>query len=236
MIFVLPDLPTLLPYWDKEIEVNIGLWQPYKIDYEPVSSNFIFGERFASIAELAFELESELLLLRSHDSGYCGALARGTLGRPRIQGEDQEGFCVVFSYSSQMENAIGRLIENESQLLAGISLCSVNDERSLIDEFKVILLASILPLDDEDAFLTRLESALRESLSSGGHGLSFFAEKFGYRRFSIPYETENLTQVKISAMLFEFEMEETLEVLGPIPEVTLQENDDEDNSEFKVSF
>ena len=216
--------------------MNIGLWQPYKIDYQPVSSNVVFGERFASIAQLAFELESELLLLHSDVSGYSGALARGTWAQPHNQGDDREGFSAVFSYSSRLEVAIGTFIQNESELLAGISLCSVNDQHSLIEEFKVILLASVLPLDDEEAFLIRLESALKESLPKGGHGLSFFAEKFGYRRFSIPYETENLTQVKISAMLFEFEMEETLDVLGPVPEITLQEEDGDENSDSKMSF
>ena len=47
-----------------------------------------------------------------------------------------------------------------------------------------------------------------------------FAEKFGYRRFFIPYETDNPVDLEISRLLYEMEFEETRKWVGPSPEVS----------------
>ena len=45
--------------------------------------------------------------------------------------------------------------------------------------------------------------------------------KHGYRRFSISYETDNLTQMRITQALFDLELDETRELIGPAPEMKL---------------
>jgi len=50
--------------------------------------------------------------------------------------------------------------------------------------------------------------------------MPFFAEKFGYRRFFIPYETDNPVDLEISRLLHEMEFEETRKWVGPSPEVS----------------
>jgi hypothetical protein len=59
--------------------------------------------------------------------------------------------------------------------------------------------------------------------TSDNGSCSFFAEKFGYRRFSIPFETDDVTSLAISRILFDFEMDATRALLGPPPEALLPE-------------
>jgi hypothetical protein len=59
-------------------------------------------------------------------------------------------------------------------------------------------------------------------------GTSFFAEQFGYRRFSIPFETDDVTELSITKILFDFEFEATRNVVGPPPEVAFPSHSFED--------
>jgi hypothetical protein len=53
--------------------------------------------------------------------------------------------------------------------------------------------------------------------------MTYFAEKFGYTRFFIPFETDNATNLQISRYLYEMEFDETRRSVGPSPEVSLPE-------------
>lgn len=210
-----------LPYWDQSVDLEIASWVPYRIDFAPVSVNALYSERLASIARLAFGLGSELFYLRSPESGYVGTMARESLIDPDKNSERASVFTIVFSYSSSIEKVLGGLARDQLNVYAGLTLCGIWNRFFLVDECKVVAVASDDPRFDEESFLESLEQALRQSSEVKNSNLAFYAERFGYRRFSIPYETDNITQMEISQLLFEFEMEETLEIVGPLPEVSL---------------
>jgi hypothetical protein len=109
-------------------------------------------------------------------------------------------------------------MDEESDLEAGVSFCCLWDRDILLESFKAIILVSSNPFFDENEFLSRLAALLEKNTSSEAN-LPFFAEKFGYRRFFIPYETDNLVNLEISRLLFEMEFEETRKWVGPSPEV-----------------
>ena len=218
-------MPSSLPYWDQNVDLEIVSWLPYRIDFTPISVNALHSERLASIARLAFGLESEFFYLRSPESGYVGTMARESLIDPDKNSERTGGFTIVFSYSSSIERILDSVARGQLNVYAGLTLCGIWDRFILVDECKVVAVASDDPQFDEDQFLDNLEQALKQSEEVKNSNLAFYAEKFGYRRFSIPYETDNVTQMGISQLLFEFEMEETLEIVGPLPEVSLPSGD-----------
>ena len=198
---------------------------PYGIDFNPVSVNALYSERFANIARLAFGFGSEFFYLRSSGNGYVGTMARESLMYPDKNSEDADGFRIVFSYSPSIERILESVARGQLNVYAGLTLCEIWDRSVLVDECKVVALASDDPLFDEDQFLNHLEQALKQSEEVQNSNLAFYAEKFGYRRFTIPYETDNVIQMEISQLLFEFELEETLEIVGPSPEVFLPSSD-----------
>lgn len=218
-------MPSSLPYWDQNVDLEIASWLPYRIDFTPISVNALHSERLASIARLAFGLESEFFYLHSPESGYVGTMARESLIDPDKNSERTGGFTIVFSYSSSIERVLGSVVQGQLNVYAGLTLCGIWDRFVLVDECKVVAVASDDPQFDEDQFLNNLEQALKQSKEVRNSNLAFYAEKFGYRRFSIPYETDNVTQMEISQLLFEFEMEETLKIVGPLPEVSLPSAD-----------
>jgi hypothetical protein len=87
-----------------------------------------------------------------------------------------------------------------------------------LENMKVIVLVSDNLLFSEDAFLADFESMF-ENEARVSSSISDFAEKFGYRRFCMSYETDDLTQLRISKLLYEMELPETRQMVGPSPEM-----------------
>jgi len=131
------------------------------------------------------------------------------------------GFTMVFTYSERMEKAIIPVLREYPGLKAGLTLCGIWSDNVLVDECKVIMLISEDPFFDEVKFFNSLQKVFQAFTGRDHSNLSFFAEKFGYRRFSISYETDNLTQMRITQALFDFELDATKEVIGPAPELKL---------------
>ena len=111
------------------------------------------------------------------------------------------------------------LIEPQGDVEGGVSFCTLWDRDIILESFKAIILVSGNPFFSEDDFLDRLGVILEKSASSHAN-MPFFAEKFGYRRFFIPYETDNPVDLEISRLLYEMEFEETRKWVGPSPEVS----------------
>jgi hypothetical protein len=127
---------------------------------------------------------------------------------------------MVFGYSRVMEALLHLVAKASLEVKAGVTICGVWDGEVLLDESKVIALVCDNPLFEEDKFL----EALRDVMSKAGgekRQASFYAERFGYRRFSIPYETDDVQQLAISQLLHDFEFEETRSIVGPRPEIPL---------------
>lgn len=211
----------VLPYWDRDVDLDIAPWVSYSLDFAPVSINSMHSEQLRSIAASALEVGSEFLYLKSLRSGRVGTLFPDHLIDPERDAGLRLGFSMVFGYSSVMETLTHLLAQSVPGLKAGLTLCGVWDRFMLLDECKVIALASENPFFDEEPFLNMLTEALQKAAGKNTFS-AFFAERFGYRRGAISYETDDVTQLAISQLLFDFELEETRKIVGPLPQVALE--------------
>lgn len=214
-------MASILPYWDQNIELDIVPWIPYGKDFSPVTVNSMYSQVLGNVAGLAFEMNSEFLYLRSFLNGNVGTMARQNMIDPTRNKGLELGFTMIFTYSEPLEKALLPLLKDFRSMKAGLTLCGIWSDNVLVDECKVIMLVSEETFFDEAEFLESLQASFRQSSGRKDSNLSFFAEKFGYRRFSISYETDNLIQMQITQALFDFELEATKEVLGPAPELPL---------------
>ena len=213
----------MLPYWNSDLDLEIASWFPLGVDYRPVSSSQ--HPRLRRIASRCLGLGSEFLFMSSPMEGCSGSLMRDSWAAPdeiiRL------GFMMVLGYSQGMERMVELALDGMKRqgdgedLSAGVASCSLWHEGTLMGVVKVIALVSGEPFFDEDGFLDGFDKTLSESGVEAGldSDLSFFAERFGYRRFSLSYETEDPLQLRISQLLYEMEFSETRQMVGPSPEV-----------------
>lgn len=214
-----PGGGSLLPYWDSNVDMEIAPWFPFGVDYKPVSVNAHHSGILTDIAALSLRLNSEFFSLTSLKSGYAGTLLRDSMFVPGKHPRLGLGFTMLFGYSRPMEDLVSSLQSEDGEIEAGVSFCCLWDRDILMESFKAIVLVSGDPFFNEDGFLSRLAEALARRASTQA-SLPFFAERFGYRRFFIPYETDNPVNLEISRLLHEMEFEETRKLVGPSPEVS----------------
>jgi len=101
---------------------------------------------------------------------------------------------------------------------AGVAFCSLWNKTLFLENIKVIVVINDSFFFNEEDFLTDFESMFKD----GGvdrSNIPYFAEKFGYRRFCMAYETDDLLQIRISKLLYEMELPETRQMVGPSPEM-----------------
>jgi len=214
-------MTSVLPYWDQNIELDIVPWIPYSKDYSPVTVNSLYSPLLGTVAGLAFELQSEFLYLRSFQDGNVGTMVRQNIIDPgRNRGIDL-GFTMVFTYSELIESSIVPLISEFPGLKAGLTLCGIWSDNVLVDECKVVMIVNEDPFFDEGEFFKSLQRSFQSFSGKKNPNLSFFAEKFGYRRFSISYETDDLTSMRITQALFDMELDATKEIIGPAPSMKM---------------
>lgn len=208
----------LLPYWDRDMDIDIVSWASYALDFHPISINALHSKELGEIAAFSMEIGSELLYMRSSSMGRVGALFPESIIDPERYREQSLGFLMLFGFSREMEALTALLLETIDEVQAGITLCGVWDRYFLKDEVKVIAFMGNDPFFDEIPFLDLLSKALSNA-TKGFVNKAFFAEQFGYRRATIPYETDDVVELGISQILFDFELEETREILGPPPQI-----------------
>jgi hypothetical protein len=204
------------------MEFDIETWVPYGCDFKPVTINTMFSDTLGRIAELAMCMESEFLYLEMDGGCPVGTLVPENLIRPRMGDSDSNSFAMVFSYSRSMEGVLYDLVREGSYFGAGVTICGIWRSSILVDECKVLVVASENPLFDADVFLDSLGLALSLFEKENGN-FPYYAEKFGYRRFSIPYETDDVVQLQISQLLCDFEFDETRRFVGPNPELFIDD-------------
>lgn len=214
-------MQSILPYWDQNVELDIVPWIPYGKDFSPVTVNSLYSAELGKLAGLAMEVQSEFLYLRSFISGNVGTMARQNMIDPSRNTGIEFGFTMIFTYSEKMEECVVPILRNFPSLKAGLTLCGIWSDNVLVDECKVIMFVSEDTFFDEHRFMDVLQKSFRAGAGTENSSMPFFAEKFGYRRFSISYETDNLTQMQITQALFDFELDATKELLGPAPEMRL---------------
>jgi hypothetical protein len=203
------------------MDFDIETWVPYGCDFKPVTINSLFSDALGKIAEMALRLESEFLYMDVGGGCPVGTLVPENLIRPRMGNSDRSSFAMVFSYSRGMEDLLFGLVREGEYFGAGITVCGIWRSSILVAECKVLVVASENPLFDPDLFLDSLSLAMREPQLPLSGNVPYYAEKFGYRRGAIPYETDDVTQLQISHLLSCFEFDETRRLVGPVPELSM---------------
>ncbi len=210
----------ILPYWDQNVDLEITPWMPYGKDFFPVSVNHLHSDQLGRLASLALGMDSELLFVESTETGQVGALFRENLMIPGRRHQPEGGFSVIFGYSAVMEALLGMFTQAFPGIKAGLAVCGVWDRFMLVDECKVIVLVGESLFLNEGKCLSALQEVMTAAATDRGTS-SFFAEKFGYRRVSIPVATAEVTNHAISRRVFDFVFEATRSIVGPPPEVSL---------------
>ena len=216
-------MDSILPYWDEDLDLSVPYWLPYGKDFSPVESNGLYSPLFGMLSALAIGLSSEFLYMHGMQCGNVGTMSRQNVIAPAGGSVVEFGFSAVFSWSSEMEMAVLPLLPQFAGLKAGLTMCSIWNGDVLLDEVKVILLVNENPFFDENMFAAAMVKRFGRALNAENTPYAFFAEKFGYRRCAIPYETDKTTQMDITQLLFDMEFDATREIMGPSPEVKLPE-------------
>lgn len=212
---------SILPYWDQELELSVPCWLPYGKDFSPVASNELYNSLLGMLSAIALDFDSEFLYLHGMQCGNIGTMSRQNIVDPLHNGIVDLGFSMVFAWSSKMEEAILPYLVEFKGLKAGITMCTVWNKELLLGESKVILLVNEMPFFDENRFITAFTKGLAFKLDVNSQQNAFFAEKFGYRRFAISYETEDMTKMNITQLLLDMELDATREIVGPLPELKI---------------
>jgi hypothetical protein len=210
-----------LPYWNQSMEFDIEMWVPYRCDFKPITTNSMFSDSLGRIAEMAMCMESELLYMWNGADCPVGALVPENLIRPHSSGDRERGFAMVFSYSHGMECVLHDIRLENDLFGVGVTICCIRRSSILLEECKVLVVASGNPLFDPDEFLDLLGRILSNRKKPCSDSIPYFAEKFGYRRFSIPYETDDVNDLLISNVIMSFEFDETRRCVGATPDLSL---------------
>ena len=212
-----------LPFWNSDLDLVVAPWFPIGVDYKFVSINSLYSARLKNVAALSLVADSEFLFMSSIQSGYVGNFLRENLFAINAHIGFNLGFFLLLGYSQRIESLIEKMQKNKENeaIKAGITWCAIRRRKMLLGNLKSIALVSEDILFDEEAFLTHFEAALSENVNKneGVSNVPYYAEKFGYRRFFIPYETDNPTEMNVSRLLIEMEFPETKQITGPSPEI-----------------
>lgn len=211
----------LLPLWSSDIHVEIPAWFPWGRDYQPVTVNRFQDRTLCDIAALCFDLGSEFYFMSSLSGGYVGSMAREKYFRIVPDDGFHLGFLMVFAYSEMIEKAlVASLALNKSAkgLSIGITSCSMWREGVLEGKTKVIVIVSNDLFYDSSEYLIGLTLTLYETVKIiRPPALSFYAEKFGYNRFSFEWEGINPYDISVTEILSEIENEGAKDIIGGSP-------------------
>ncbi len=213
-----------LPQWNSDLYIDIASWFPFGKDYKPVSVNSFYDERLKNIAESCLEFYSELFFMVSPLTGCVGTFTRDNAFRFSSSISLNLGFMIILGYSYLMEKIVCAALCNldeKDELLAGIVNCSIQEHGIFTSSAKAIAIVGNEPFFDPDKFLSDFSDLLTKLRTvTTNESLAFFAEKFGYSRFSFNWELENPDLLKMKKVLSEFEFEGTRKIIGPSPEIS----------------
>lgn len=214
----------ILPHWNSDLYVDIASWFPFGKDFRPVSINSVYDEQLKNIAESALEFKSELFFMVSPLTGCIGNFTRDNAFRFSQSISLNLGFMIIFGYSSLMEKIIIaslNALDTENKLTAGIVNCSIMERGIFAGSAKAIAIVSDEPFFEPEKFLYGFSLLLTETRKlKHEEYLTFYAEKFGYSRFSFKWEVENQDEINMKNILSEFEFDATKQIIGPSPEIS----------------
>lgn len=208
----------ILPFWNSELHVEISSCYPVGRDYHPVSLNRLYDGTLKRISCASLNLGSEFYFMASPMTGCVGNLSRENFFRREPDSILNLGFLMTFGFSEIIEKVIiaslGTL-ESSKGLYAGITRCSLWSRGIYEGDTKVIAIVSEDPFYDCGEYLKGLAGILEEAnrITKAGN-ISYYAEKFGYDRFFMSWETDNPIDIRISEMLSEFLTDTAREITG----------------------
>ena len=207
----------LLPSWKKELYIEISPCFPLGRDYKPVSVNGFYSDNLKSIAKSCLDLEGEFFFMASPLVGCVGSLPRENFFRFSADNVFNLGFLFVLGYSEFLERAVIYSLTSEAAkgLIAGVTSCSLWSNGKFRINTKVIAVVSDDPFYECSEYLKNFDLLLGEVKGIlKPPELSYYAEKFGYDRFSILWENEKPYDSKINQVLSELKYESSREIVG----------------------
>lgn len=205
----------LLPFWNSELYVEISRCFPFGRDYHPASLSRFHDETLRRISSACLDLGGEFFFMASPQTGCVGNLSRENFYKFSPDPLLNLGFILTLGYSDSLERAvIASLLAPEAQmkLKAGITACSLWSRGIFEGVTKVIAVASEEPFFDSTDYLKAFADILEKLRPCESN--SYYAEKFGYDRFFVQWETDQPTNIAVSQAIAQFEFDGTLEIVG----------------------
>ena len=109
-----------IPYWDSELDVEVGCWASFNFERCAVSMVGLHSEALGEMAALALSLNSELLYLCGGNSGIAGSMI---WEEPILENRDipvMSPFTLVLGYSREMEAFTSFFLKEKEDLKAGV--------------------------------------------------------------------------------------------------------------------
>ena len=209
-----------LPYWNSEIDIEAGSWASARKARGLVSMARLHGPQLAKLASLVLNCDSELLYICGRENAPAGSMLWDDAVLERRVAPDMLPFTLVLGYSRKIEKIAAAITERVPGLRAGVTDCTFWNGGVPLERYKVIAFLAALPVFDESAFLDTLVTELKNQIQSG-ETTSFYAERLGFVRAPVPYETDVPAQMLMFDELDSFQLDATRSVVGPAPSVPL---------------
>lgn len=220
-----------LPYWDSELDIEIGGWAFSNREHSVVSLAGLHSELLKRLSFCALALNSELLYLCGNDIGTSGSLFwEDAMETPRSS-RGFFPFTLIFGYSSEMERFGAAFTSHRSGLKAGVTQCTFWNKKIPLASYKVVVLVTDqTALDEMDCLRAMLDEFEKKQRRDAL--IPCYAERLGFIRAPLSYETDRPADLLISKQLETIELEATRAVVGPSPLVPFPaayDDDDHDN-------
>ena len=209
-----------LPYWDTELDIEAGDWAFSNKELCAVSMAGLHSELLKKLASCALAMNSELLYICGTEIGAGGSMfweesISGTRGIPGLS-----PFTAIWGYSSEIERFEAAFTARYTPLKAGVTRCTFWNRDVPLTVYKVVVLVTDLPVIDEVKCLTLMLDEFMKS-SSRNELLPYYAERFGFLRAPVFYETDKPEKLLVAHKLESFQLDATRSVVGPSPMVSM---------------
>ena len=209
-----------LPYWNSELDVEVGCWNFVRREHGVVSMAGLHSELLRELSFQTLSLGSELLYLCGGECGIAGSMLWDEAVLEKKTGADMSPFTLVLGYSREMERFTARFLAGREDLKAGVTECTFWKRRIALMRYKVIACMAALPVFNELECLGKMLKALRKWKKKNAL-IPFYAERLGFLRAPLPYETDVPEDMLVMNKLENFQLDATRSVVGPSPSVPL---------------
>lgn len=209
-----------LPYWNSELDVEIGCWNFTRSEHGVVSMAGLYSELLRELSSQALALDSELLYLCGSECGIAGSMLWNEAVLEKKTGSDISPFILVLGYSREMERFVGRFLTSREDLKAGVTECTFWKGHIALVRYKVIACMETLPVFNELKCFSEMIKALRKWKGKNTL-IPFYAEHLGFLRAPLLYETDVPKDMLVMNKLENFQLDVTRSVVGPSPSVPL---------------